>query len=124
MTGAKPDAKMLKPGMVLRFSRPVRVVKVIDGEQAVVTVEQQFVSKRRNKMGQEISVVENRPILALAKVKTDKMIDGKLIEIREPLHVVDQETFDGESIYVLEPFRVEDYLQHKTEKTPPISDPA
>jgi hypothetical protein len=106
------EQKFLKPGLILRFGHPVRVVRVIDKDRAIITVEQQFrVPKRLNSDGREIEPFEMKRVPAVVQTSTAAMKDGAKTQIKATLHVTGTETIDGDTVYVLESLRMSDYLE-------------
>jgi hypothetical protein len=106
------ESKMLKSGLILRFGHPLKVVRVIDKDRALITVEEQHRGpKRRNSAGKMIEPIELKRVPAVVQTSTAGMKDGARTLIKMTLHVTGTETIDGATVFVLEPFPVADYLE-------------
>lgn len=108
--GAEP--RFLKLGLILRFGNPVTVVRVIDKDRAIITVEQQFwAPKRLNKAGQVIEPIASKRAQAVVKTDTTGMRNGARSQIAATLRITGTEAIDGSNVFVLEPFVIAEYIE-------------
>jgi hypothetical protein len=113
------DDRVLKQNRVLRFGRPVKIVRVIDNEHVLIVVDEQHrLPQRRNRSGQTIEPLELKRVQAVVKTDTAGMKDGVRTQIPGTLYVTGTQEIDGADIFVLEPFRAFDYLVTATVPMP------
>jgi hypothetical protein len=111
------ESKVLRDGLVLHFSRPIRVVRVLDKERVVIQVEEQIPGQsRRNSEGRLIEPITLRRVKAVVRTSTSSLEDGMRTLIKEPLRVTGTEEFEGAKVFVLEPFSAAEFL-NAPEKT-------
>jgi hypothetical protein len=106
------ESKVLIEGLILRFGRPIRVLRVIDEKRVLIQVEEQIHGpKRRNSEGRMIEPITIQRVKAVVRISASSMKEGVRTLIKEPLRVTGTDEFDGGKVFILEPFLAAEFLQ-------------